>query len=522
MILSARRARSLAGSVTAVAVLLFDPASTVSAQSSVHQAFEIDGVYSSRNRIATNQNGAILTVGSSFGVFKAAARSFTPEGVALADAWELNTTPQNSFNLRPDVTALDDSSFLIIWDQNSSVHGQIFATTGLPSGPAFKINDTDQSDNSPRVTTNSKGQAGIVWSFNNFGSRGLKGRLLNQDRSFTGPPFPILGGLQNQTDREAVLREDGSLAICWTAEASDGTSWIEAALYNQDGTQETRHLVDSASTSNDSSVRSPDIGCDLHGNVTITWNKLKDDGVSHVMAQRFDPDLLPLGEPVSIPNAGSRPRFSTSSTDPAGRTVVAWLDEDRNEIHYTKSDPGPLEFGMNVQIAAGDDTLLTLSEIELDHEGRIAIAWGRQGENSWITPQQIPALPLPEANSPFVLWQQAQAPGLDLAPLADADHDGLSSLMEFAFGTPPGIPDRMTSLVEIQVQEGAATLTARLRSEAVERLSLEVSETLKDWQPASKVPGYDVQSRPLEDGFHSFEFSIPQELVQFFRFQATQ
>lgn len=102
-----------------------------------------------------------------------------------------------------------------------------------------------------------------------------------------------------------------------------------------------------------------------------------------------------------------------------------------------------------------------------------------------VNPAGNPFLMKSEAVVSYTQWQNAQLAGSSQkAPGDDADHDGVSNLMEFVFGTPPGQasapPATPTTLVGINGQNYLQIEVPRLQNRLV-KTSVEVSSDLVNW-----------------------------------------
>ena len=102
-----------------------------------------------------------------------------------------------------------------------------------------------------------------------------------------------------------------------------------------------------------------------------------------------------------------------------------------------------------------------------------------------VNPPGNPFLMKSEAVVSYAQWQNAQLATSSLkAPGDDADHDGVSNLMEFVFGTPPGQvsapPATPTTLVGINGENYLQIEVPRLQNRLV-KTSVEVSSDLVSW-----------------------------------------
>lgn len=133
------------------------------------------------------------------------ARVFTAEGEALDDAFRVHRgRAQDQFN--PDVAALDDGRFVVVW-QNSTgddpnglapvatVRGQIFDGEGGRDGREFQVNgDSPVNSGSPSVTSLGGDRFAVAW-FGDEGDLGVDGGIRVQlFAADWGPDSKILNG----------------------------------------------------------------------------------------------------------------------------------------------------------------------------------------------------------------------------------------------------------------------------------------------------------------------------------------
>lgn len=102
-----------------------------------------------------------------------------------------------------------------------------------------------------------------------------------------------------------------------------------------------------------------------------------------------------------------------------------------------------------------------------------------------VNPAGTPYLMKSEAVVSYAQWQSAQLATSSLnGPDDDADHDGVSNLLEFVFGTSPSqasaAPETPTSLVKVSGQSYLQITVPRLQNRLV-TTTVEVSSDLANW-----------------------------------------
>lgn len=109
--------------------------------------------------------------------------------------------------------------------------------------------------------------------------------------------------------------------------------------------------------------------------------------------------------------------------------------------------------------------------------------------------------PLTITEHPFDTWRAAQfgaqANTPAAGPNADADHDGLDTLMEYAFQTHP-LTSQDTAVLPTMVQEsGRSGIRFSIPATPGVRLEIQRSDSLGGWQPvATRAPGTTTWSPP--------------------------
>ena len=140
--------------------------------------------------------------------------------------------------------------------------------------------------------------------------------------------------------------------------------------------------------------RNADIAADSLGSFVVVWSSYGQDGSSNgVFAQRFDPNLSPVGEesPVNTTTVGNQTAAAVAM-DADGNFVVVWhgpasVEQDSEDIFARRFDPngGALgdEFGVNSLTV---DSQLYPS-VAVNNDGTFAVVWesvnfGAEGERA--------------------------------------------------------------------------------------------------------------------------------------------
>ena len=119
------------------------------------------------------------------------AQVFAADGSKVGDEILVNTATQG-FQYSPRISVLDDGSFVITWvddsisggaegdDQGSAIKGQVFLADGTPVGSEFLVNTATVHDQKqPQITALPDGSFAIVWVDNSAGVGGATGDTSN-------------------------------------------------------------------------------------------------------------------------------------------------------------------------------------------------------------------------------------------------------------------------------------------------------------------------------------------------------
>jgi VCBS repeat-containing protein len=240
------------------------------------------------------------------------ARIFDEDGKPVGPDFKVNTTDPELGAQVPDVAALDNGGFVVVWRSDSdgptlfgdpvswSVSGQVFDEDGTPVGTEFQANTTTVGDqDAPEVAGLENGQFVVTWQSDeliaspfgfDYTATHLAGQVFD---AYTGTVVPV----------------GGEFRI--TPEEPPGA---EHFLPNVEGR-----------------VLTPLAG----GGFVQSWSWTEaDTGFIAVLTQAYDDDGLPLGGPVYANVLGGDP-VSASSFTPVkavgladGGYVLAWATQD--------------------------------------------------------------------------------------------------------------------------------------------------------------------------------------------------
>ena len=167
--------------------------------------------------------------GSNFGIF---GQRFASTGAPLSPEFRVNTYTTNGQFIDPSGNAVAQDApgnFVVVWTgtlQDGSatgIHGQRFASSGVPLGPEFRVNSyTFGTQEAPAVAGDSAGNFVVVW----YGEDGSAFGIFGQRYASTGAPlgaeFPVntyTTGLQKSPSVAADIA--GNFVVAWDSDLQD-------------------------------------------------------------------------------------------------------------------------------------------------------------------------------------------------------------------------------------------------------------------------------------------------------------
>jgi Ca2+-binding RTX toxin-like protein len=155
--------------------------------------------------IAQLTNGNVVavwsdTLGSSDGNEDIRGQLLTEDGTKIGG--EFVVTNQGNDQWTPEVAALTDGRFLVVWEDRagdgsgSSIKAQLFSEDGIKSGEAFTVNTSTAGDQiRPTVTALANGDALVTWTDTNGATNDIYSQMLDlQTYEGDGSDETVYGG----------------------------------------------------------------------------------------------------------------------------------------------------------------------------------------------------------------------------------------------------------------------------------------------------------------------------------------
>jgi len=198
----------------------------------------------------------------------------------------------------PDVTFLNDSTFIVIWTGDEGIYGQIATTSIRLLGSNMLLSDHPIPDviyGSPQgLSRASTEDFVVVWRDDHSGSQKVFGRMFFSDGTPKNSSFLISEDdeLSNLWFVSAGMDTSGNFAVVWGAEKA--SHWIiQWRRFQSDGTPFGPSEKVNSSLDVGESYPLVDVS-NVNGKCVIVWTQ-KENGFSKIFAQRFLEDGTALG-----------------------------------------------------------------------------------------------------------------------------------------------------------------------------------------------------------------------------------
>jgi VCBS repeat-containing protein len=296
-------------------------------------------------------------------------RVFNADGTPVADDFAIGANIGEE--LSPQVAALSDGRFVVVWTDSTAfvpqIFGQIFDATGaavdltpfLVSTPAFNTTASE-----PSVAAFATG-GGFVVSWTEFNTEAGDARVLAQtfDNTGTSDLSPIVVNLENtlaQEQSSVAVLTDGNFVVVWKDDsAGTGTSDIRMTIFQPDGTPAGGRDVLVNATTSDGIQDFPTVTALASGGYVVAWTDNSPSGgdpsSSAIRARVFNSDGTTASLELLVNSSTTGPQYDVSiaalpSSD--GGFVVSWTDGGGAD-----TDIRAQRFGANGQ-AVGSEFLI--------------------------------------------------------------------------------------------------------------------------------------------------------------------
>jgi hypothetical protein len=279
---------------------------------------------------------------------------FDSSGAPLGPEFLVNTYTKNRQGF-PAVASDASGNFVVVWDSNAQdgfsygVFGQRHDSSGAPLGPEFLVNTfTMFQQRFPAVASESSGNFVVGWeSYSQDGSNdGVFGQVFANSGAPLGPEFrvntftpgdqnsPSIARINPQFRVNTYTTDDqrfpavasdasGNFFVVWESYSQDGSSsGIFGQRYNSTGAPlGPEFRVNTYTTSAQSR---PAVASDSSGNFVVVWYSYQ-DGSTDIFGQLYDTSGAPLGPEFRVNTYTTDVQwFPAVASDASGNFVVVW------------------------------------------------------------------------------------------------------------------------------------------------------------------------------------------------------
>ena len=255
---------------------------------------------------------------------------YDSSGNTVGSEFLVNTTVANQQGY-PEITALDDGGFAIVWaaEQESNgtegIYGQIFDASGSKVGSEFHVNTyTSSWQYGASIATLSSGGFVVTWQSNaqDGDSYGIYGQRYDNSNNPVGSEFQVsTTNAGRQEYAKVTSLSDGGFVVAWQDPGQDGNGMgVFGQKYNASGVKVGSEFKINTFTTGDQKVVS--ITSLVNGGFVASWSSENQDGDSWgVYGQRYDASGNALGSEFQINTT-----TSDSQTTQSGKELIALAD----------------------------------------------------------------------------------------------------------------------------------------------------------------------------------------------------
>jgi len=280
--------------------------------------------------------------GSNDGVY---AQRFSASGVPQGPEFRVNTTTGNH-QLDPEVTALSDGGFVVVWtDQGGAdgsgygVYGQRYNAAGVAQDSEFRVNTyTSSTQYQPSVAAHDGGFVVIWTSYGNTGDTSSYGvytqRYTNAGATVGTETRVNTTTSDQQYEPSVAARADGSYVVVWRSDNQDGSG---AGVYFQryDTNGATQGSETRANTTVASDQYEPRLAMLSDGGFVIVWTSYGQDGSGEgIYAQRYDSAGVVQGGEFKVNTYTGSTQYQPSVAAYDGGFVVTWTSYGNDGSSY--------------------------------------------------------------------------------------------------------------------------------------------------------------------------------------------
>lgn len=311
-------------------------------------------------------------------------------GISLGPNFKVNDDTGSAEQSYPSIASDSSGNFVITWEDtrngNDDIYAQVYNSTGVPSGPNFKVNDDTGSKDQgvPSISMNGRGQFTISWQDYRNGNLDIYAQRFDSFGNPIGHNFRVNDdtGSAHQFSPATAMDAAGNSVITWT-DSRNGYSDIYAQRYDSSGS-----AIGSNFKVNEPWVavymEHSDVAMNRSGSFVVTWDFYwTGTSYRYLYAQRFDSSGAPLGTNFKVNDLlqSTWQHFPAIAMDDSSKFVITWQDLRNGnwDIYAQRYKPSGAYFSSNFKVS--DNTRLSGTSdqmypaIAVDGSGDFIITW---------------------------------------------------------------------------------------------------------------------------------------------------
>jgi len=330
-----------------------------------------DQILPAVKRIGDSSFVLVWIDGSEFDLY---CQLFYPDLTTITE----NILVSQGFCWSPQISCFEDSTYVIVWRDESDVYARRYNFPAIPFGPSLKVNDTSQGLRfSPSVAAQSGSGFVVVWE--DF--RDSDGDIYFQRYTYGGSSIGanILAnsesGVEDQYQPEVSFGKDGEFMISWV-DTKEGNPDIYVKIFFWDGTVKKTDFKVNTDEGSDAQW-DPCVGSYSHGKYLVSWTDLRNGW--DIYAQIFDSAGTRVGPNQKVSDSltdGIREK-SSLSVNLDGFYTACWEDErnSNNDIYCQRISEGSL-LGTNLRLNLDSEGAIQKKPaLTTDGDGDFVICW---------------------------------------------------------------------------------------------------------------------------------------------------
>jgi hypothetical protein len=273
------------------------------------------------------------------GNFNVYCQQFDATGLRLGGETRVNTTTVGN-QTNPSVAVAANGDFMVTWQSDSNqdgsgwgIFGQCFNAAANRLGGEFLVNTTTNKDQlDPSATALGGGGYVVTWSSHEQDGSGwgVYGQRFNTSGMATGPEFRINTWTANDQEASSVAADGaGNFVVVWMSHDQDGNGWgVFGQRYNINGVPQGGEFRVNATTAGDQIYPSVEVG---GGNWVVLWSGNGQGDNQGVFARQFGAagiTVTPTAGLVTTQVGGTATFNVVLDTQPTSDVTIALSSSD--------------------------------------------------------------------------------------------------------------------------------------------------------------------------------------------------